>query len=145
MVPLVRHRLGGDASSTAACPVVAVEAVHLEAVEVRRRVGLRARTAGRASAVSAGFASRSVFTAVRTNTWSPQTTGVALPRPTSRSAFQLMFVCLVPLGRRVGGAGAKPLASGPRQLGQLSAAAALVANAKARRRPGHRSTPAERA
>src|SRR5947207_3398251 len=67
---------------------------------------------------SAAEAIRSVFVAVRTNTWSPQTIGVELPSLGS-DAFHLTFL----LASQVTGGsprGAVPLASGPRQWCQLS-------------------------
>src|SRR5947207_16011488 len=67
---------------------------------------------------SSGFASRSVLIAVSTNTRSPHTIGLALPRPGSR-AFHLMWVVA---SHFVGGSavGADPFASGPRQWCQFA-------------------------
>src|SRR5260370_25940689 len=69
---------------------------------------------------SSALATRSVLIAVTMKTWSPQTIGVALPRPVS-GAFHLMFFFSSHL---MGGSplGAVPLASGPLQWGQLSIA-----------------------
>src|SRR5262245_52958281 len=60
--------------------------------------------------------------AVSTKTWSPQTMGVEAPRP-GRGAFHLTLVFSSQL---TGGSprGAAPVASGPRQWGQLSSRSA---------------------
>src|SRR4051794_3007885 len=73
---------------------------------------------GSAFGNSSAVATRSVSTAVATKTWSPQTMGLALPRP-GNGAFQRTWV----LASQVTGgspAGATPVSSGPRQRGQLA-------------------------